>query len=128
VAPATAMAAVGLQWISSVRYVTAQSDGFLIGGMVVREGFLRELSEADRRVFLEMADETHERIVRGMRELDERAYAALVHHGVTPVDVMEHREEWERVAARARRRLAGRVYPASLLERVERIAAASPAR
>lgn len=125
VAPGTAIAAVGLQWFTSVDYVTAQSDGFLVGGMVVRQGFLEELSDADRAVLFEVANETHDRLVRGARRMDERAYAALTRRGVTPVDVEAHRAEWERTAARTRRRLAGRVYPASLLERVERIAAAA---
>jgi TRAP-type C4-dicarboxylate transport system substrate-binding protein len=123
VAPGTAIAAVGLQWFTSVQYVTAQSDGFLVGGMVVRSGFLEELSEADRRALFEIAEATHDRLLQGVRRADEQAYAALTRRGLTAVDVDAHRDEWVRVAAQTRRRLAGRVYPASLLERVERIAA-----
>ena len=124
VAPGTAIAAVGLQWFTSTQYVTAQSDGFLIGGMVVRRGFLDALSEADRAALFETATENHDRLIRGVRDADERAYVALARR-LTPVDVEPHRSEWVEVGRETRRRLAGRVYPASLLERVERIVAAS---
>lgn len=123
VAPGTAIAAVGLQWFTSLRYVTAQSDGFLIGGMVVRRGFLDELSEADRTALFESALENHERLLRGTRQLDERAFAALTSRGIQPVNVDAHRAEWTSVARQTRERLSGRVVPAELLTRVERIAA-----
>lgn len=123
VAPGTAIAAVGLQWFTSLRYVTAQSDGFLIGGMVVRNGFLDELSASDRTALFEASMENHERLLRGSRELDERAFAALTSRGIRSVSVDAHRDEWVQVARQTRQRMSGRIVPAELLRRVERIAA-----
>ncbi|HJL14224.1 MAG TPA: TRAP transporter substrate-binding protein DctP [Sandaracinaceae bacterium LLY-WYZ-13_1] len=125
VVPGTAIAAIGLQWHTSIRHVTAQNDGFLVGGMVVRSAWLDDLRPDDRRAFLEVSRESRERLIQGARRADERAYDALVRHGVDPVDVEAHRDEWERAAAQTRQRLAGRLFPPALLERVERIAAAA---
>src|SRR5690606_34902048 len=122
VVPATAIAVTALQWFTSLSHVTAQSDGFLVGGMVVRRGFVDSLPAEHRDALFASARDNQERFLRGVREADERAYAALRRHGVPAVDAEAHRAEWERVGAQARRRLAGRVYPPSLLERVERIA------
>src|SRR5690606_39002447 len=112
-----------LQWFTSVRYVTGQSDGFLIGGMVVRRGFLDGLPADAREALLSSARENQARFLDTVREADERAYLALVRHGLRETDMRPHEAEWRQLGAQARRRLAGRVYPAALLERVERIAA-----
>ncbi len=122
VVPATALAVAGLQWFTSLDHVTAQSDGFLVGGMVLRQGFLDELPAAERDALFASARDNQERFQTGVREGDERAYQALLHHGMTEVDVGSHQDEWRRVGDQARQRLAGRIFPAALLERVERIA------
>ena len=125
VVPASAIAVAGLQWFTSLDHVTEQSDGFLIGGMVVRSAFLAELSPEDREALFQTARENHERVIQGARRGDERAYQALTRRGLTPTDIEAHRDEWSRVTQRTRRSLAGRVYPAALLQRVERVAAAA---
>ncbi len=125
VAPGTAIAVAGLQWFTSVEYCTAQSDGFLIGGMVVRQGFLDQLSAADRQALFDVSGQNHQRTLRSARIADERAYAALQRHGVTAIDITEHQGEWTDVARQTRQRMAGSVVPAALLQRVERIAAAA---
>ncbi|MEC7518577.1 MAG: TRAP transporter substrate-binding protein DctP [Myxococcota bacterium] len=123
VAPGTALAVAGLQWFTSLSYATAQSDGFLIGGMVVRRPFLDQLSAEDRAALFEIAEQNHERLLRQTRRADERAFQALTRHGIQPVDVEAHRGEWQRVADQTRQQLAGRVFPRELLTRVEAIAA-----
>ncbi len=122
VVPATAIAVAGLQWFTSLEHVTAQSDGFLVGGMVLRRSFLEDLTEAQREALFASARDNQERFQRNVREGDERAYRALLHHGMTEVDVGDHEAEWRRVGEQARARLAGRVFPAALLDRVESIA------
>lgn len=125
VAPGTALAVAGLQWFTSVEYMTAQSDGFLIGGMVVREGFLEQLTDEDRAAVFEVSARNQARVLRGGRIADERAYEALRRHGVTAVDIEPHRSEWQDVARQTRQRLRGRVVPPALLTRVEQVAAAA---
>lgn len=126
VVPGTALAVTALQWFTSVRHVTAQSDGFLIGGMVVRRAFTDALPDDARAALFASARENQARFLHAVREGDERAYRALLRHGVRETDVSAHEAEWRRVGSEARRRLAGRVYPRALLERVEAIAAQAP--
>ena len=121
-APGTALAVAGLQWFTSLQYATAQSDGFLVGGMVIRQSFLDQLSAADRAALFEIAAANHERFLQQTRRADERAFTALTRHGIQPVDVEPHRAEWQSVADQTRQRLAGRVFPRELLRRVEAIA------
>lgn len=124
-APGTAIAVAGLQWFTSVQYCTAQSDGFLVGGMVVRRGFLDQLSEADRAALFDISAQNHQRTIRGARLADERAFEALQRHGITPIDVEPHQAEWTETARQTRQRMRGSVVPAELLDRVERVAAAA---
>ena len=124
VVPGTAIAAAALQWFTSLEYVTEQSDGFLIGGMVIRRGFLQGMSEADRAALLTSATENHDEVIRASRRGDEQAYRALTRRGLTAVEVGT-RTEWTRVARETREGLIGRVYPAALLRRVEGIATAA---
>jgi TRAP-type C4-dicarboxylate transport system substrate-binding protein len=124
VVPGTALAVTALQWFTSVRYVTGQADGFLIGGMVMRRGFADGLPADVREALLTSARENQGRFLDTVREADERAYLALVRHGMQETDMRPHEAEWRQLGAQARRRLAGRVYPAALLDRVEQLAAA----
>lgn len=125
VAPGTALAVAGLQWFTALSYATSQSDGFLVGGMVVRQGFLDQLSADDRTALFEISAENHERLLRGVRAADERAFSALTSHGIEAIDTEPHRAEWVETARRTRQAMRGRVVPAALLDRVEQIAAAA---
>lgn len=127
VAPATALVVTGLQWFTSVRHVTAQSDGFLLGGMVVRRAFVDALPVEHREALFASARQSQGEFRRRVREGDERAYRALLQNGLSEVNITEaNQAEWRRVGAETGRRLAGRVYPAPLFERVQRIARETP--
>lgn len=121
--PGSALAAVALQWFTQVSYVSEQASGVIVGAMVIRKEKYEELDEDSRRVLMETSRGNSDRLARAIRRADRRAYDALVHRGLTPVDNSAHRAEWEAVAERARNHLTGRLYPADLLHRVERIAA-----
>lgn len=125
VAPGTAIAVAGLQWFTALSYTTQQSDGFLVGGMVVRQGFLDQLTDADRVALFEISAQNHDRLLRGVRRADERAFRALTRHGIEALDIEEFRSEWVEVARQTRQRMRGRVVPAALLDRVERIVASA---
>jgi TRAP-type transport system periplasmic protein len=121
--PGTALAVAALQWFTSLQYVTAQSDGFLVGGMIVRKPFLDGLTDPQRAALMDTSRESHGRFVSMVRAADDRAYEVLIRRGVHEVDMSGHAQEWVRLAAQTRQRLSGRAYPAELLSRVERIAA-----
>lgn len=121
--PGSALAAVALQWFTQVRYVSEQASGVIVGALVLRKEVYESLDEDSRRALMETSGGNSDRLTRAIRQADQRAYSMLVQRGITPVDNGPHRAEWEAVAEQAKQRLTGRLWPAELLRRVERIAA-----
>jgi TRAP-type C4-dicarboxylate transport system substrate-binding protein len=72
--------------------------------------------------------DTSERAARALDSLarrdDDRAYESMIERGMVEVDTSAHKAEWDAVAAQTRKNLTGRVYSKSLLEAVEKVAAA----
>jgi TRAP-type C4-dicarboxylate transport system substrate-binding protein len=120
--PSSALAAIGLQWYTHARYVSAQPSGIVVGAMVIRKESFDALPADAQAALVETARESERRLQRGVREFDDRSYDALISRGMRPVDAEAHRAEWEAVGARARQSLSGRLFSPELLERVERIA------
>ena len=54
----------------------------------------------------------------GYRRDDDKSYQTILNRGLTEVDTTENQAEWEDVGRQVRERLAGRVYPKSLLDAV----------
>ncbi len=117
--PASALAAVALQWYTRLNYMAKQNLGILVGGSLIKQEKFDELTEHDQKVLID----TSERAARANDSLarrdDDRAYASLVKRGMTEVDTSAHKAEWDAVAKKARESLTGRVYSKSLLEAVE---------
>ena len=118
--PASALAAVALQWYTRLNYMAKQNLGILVGGSLIKQEKFDELTEHDQKVLID----TSERAARAndtlARRDDNRAYASLVKRGMIEVDTSAHKAEWDAVAKKARESLTGRVYSKSLLEAVER--------
>jgi TRAP-type C4-dicarboxylate transport system substrate-binding protein len=118
--PASALAAVALQWYTRLNYMAKQNLGILVGGSLIKQEKFDELTEHDQKVLID----TSERAARAndtlARRDDDRAYASLVKRGMIEVDTSAHKAEWDAVAKKARESLTGRVYSQSLLEAVER--------
>jgi TRAP-type C4-dicarboxylate transport system substrate-binding protein len=126
--PASALAAVALQWYTQVRYVSATASGVIVGAMVVRKDVVDGLPPDVRDVLVESARASSRRSEALVRRFDDRAYDAILARGLTPVDAEAHRPEWEAIGERARARLVNRLYTAEMLRRVEEIAARHPRR
>jgi TRAP-type C4-dicarboxylate transport system substrate-binding protein len=119
--PASALAAVALQWYTRLNYMAKQNFGIIIGGSVIKQEKFDELSERDQKILID----TSERAARAgdtmARRDDDRAYASLVKRGMTQVDTSAYEAEWDAVARKTRESLTGRVYSKSLLEAVEKV-------
>ena len=122
--PASALAAVALQWYTRLNYMAKENFGIIIGGSVIKQEKFDLLSEHDKKVLIE----TSERAARAgdimARRDDDRAYASLIKRGMIEVDTAAHRPAWDAVAKKTRENLTGRVYSKSLLEAVENAIAA----
>jgi len=112
--PASALAAVALQWYTRLKYMAKDNFNIMVGGGIITQ---------------EKFDETSVRASKAndvlARRDDARAYASLVARGMIEVDTSAYKSEWDAVAKKARENLAGRVYSKSLLEAVEKIVSSS---
>lgn len=116
---ASATAASALQWHTRVSHVTVQANTYLIGATLLSEEKFQSLPEDLRTALLETSEQAHTTLVRRIRRDDQRYYTALTErHGLTAVDISEHQSEWNQAAQQTRNRLAGRLYPRALMDRV----------
>ena len=116
--PASALAAVSMQWYTRLAYLSKGNSGIIVGATLVRKDKLDALSEEHRKVLLETSRRVEEALKKSIRRDDANAYEAILKRGLIAVDTSEHDDEWKAVNRQVRDRLAGRVYPKSLLEAV----------
>ncbi|HJL19142.1 MAG TPA: TRAP transporter substrate-binding protein DctP [Sandaracinaceae bacterium LLY-WYZ-13_1] len=120
---ASATAASALQWHTRVDHVTEQANSFLIGATIISKQKYDALPSDLRQALDETSEQAHSALRRRIRRDDRRYYRALVsRHGLTEVDLSAHESEWDQAAEQTRNRLAGRLYPRSLMQRVMRAA------
>jgi TRAP-type C4-dicarboxylate transport system substrate-binding protein len=116
--PASALAALSMQWYTRLKYVSARNSGIIVGATVIRADKLSALSDAHRKVLLETSKRAEQALKTAIRRDDANAYSAILKRGLIAVDTDPYEAEWEDVSRQVRERLAGRVYPKSLLEAV----------
>jgi TRAP-type C4-dicarboxylate transport system substrate-binding protein len=118
--PASALAAVAMQWYTRLNYMAKDNFGIIIGGSIIKQEKFEQLSEHDQKVLIDTAEKVARAGDRMARRDDARAYASLVKRGMVEVDTSAHKAEWNAVAKKTRETLAGRVYSKSLLMAVEK--------
>jgi len=123
--PASALAAVALQWYTRLKYMAKSNFNIMIGGGIITQKKFDELSEHDQNVLLATSVRASKANDALARRDDARAYASLVKRGMIEVDTSAYKAEWDAVAKKTRENLVGRVYSKSLLEAVEKVAAKS---
>jgi len=121
--PASALAAVALQWYTRLKYMAKENFSIMIGGGIIKQEKFDELSEHDQKALLSASARAAKANDFVVRRDDAKAYDALVKRGTIEVDTLAYKAEWDAVAKTARENLAGRVYSKSLLDAVEKVAA-----
>jgi TRAP-type C4-dicarboxylate transport system substrate-binding protein len=124
VVPASAIAAVALQWFTKLKYMSKDSFGIIVGASIVKEEKFDELSPGDQEILRSTAKRAALALDKLVRKDDAEAYQAMVRRGIEVIDTGPYRAEWEKAAKETRQRLIGRIYSKSLLAEVE--AAAGP--
>ena len=74
---------------------------------------------------LETGKQAHAALQAAIRKDDERAYQAILGKGVKAVSLAAKEGAWEGVLKQARQSLVGKLYPAEMLAKVEKIAASA---
>lgn len=120
--PGTSIAAVAFQWYTKAAYVTREPRGIVIGATVVKKDKFDALPDDLKQALAETGKTAHLALAKAIRRDDDRAFEAIVARGVKPVSLAKNMKAWDDVLAKARKSLAGKLYPADLLKRVEEIA------
>lgn len=118
--PASAIAAVSLQWYTRLKYVTKQDTSTIIGATILKKDKYQELPDDIRAAFDKTSVKAHKALRSVIRRDDKRAYKTVLKRGLKEVDAESQRPAWEKVAKKVRNNLKGRLYPASLLKKVQR--------
>lgn len=121
--PSSAIAAVSLQWYTRLTHVSAENSGIILGATILKKEKFDALSEEHQTALTETSEQAHRALRRAIRRDDDRAYRTILRRGITEVDASAHEAEWAEAARQTRENLAGRLYPRSLLTRVEAAAA-----
>jgi len=121
--PASAIAAVALQWYTRLNYMAKDNFSIIIGGSIIKQEKFDELSEADQKVLLDTSERAARALDTLARRDDDKAYQSLISRGMVEVDTTAHRAAWDQIATATRENLAGRVYSESLLEAVQKVVA-----
>jgi TRAP-type C4-dicarboxylate transport system substrate-binding protein len=119
--PASALAAVSLQWYTKLKYVSQQSSGFIVGATLIKKEKFDALSSEHQEALMSTSKRAHRLLARNIRRDDERAYQTILNRGIKEVDLSAHQKEWDELFKKARNRMAGRVFPKTLLKRVEKV-------
>lgn len=115
----SATAASALQWHTRTTHVTQQANTMLIGATILSKARYDALPADLRQALDETSAQAHDQLVRRIRRDDDRYYEVLTtRHGLTPVDLTPYQNEWREASRQTRERLAGRLYPRDLMERV----------
>jgi TRAP-type C4-dicarboxylate transport system substrate-binding protein len=117
--PASALAAVSLQWYTQLNYVTQSNSGIIVGATIVKKDKFDTLTEEQQKVLVDTGLRAHKALNKSIRRDDDKSYATILQRGITAVDTEPARAEWDKVAAEVRTNLTGRVYPQSLLDAVK---------
>lgn len=121
--PASALAAVALQWYTRLNYMAKDNFSIIIGGSIIKQETFDELSEADQKVLLDTSERAARALDTLARRDDDKAYHSLISRGMIEVDTAQHRAAWDQIATETRQNLTGRVYSQSLLDAVQKIVA-----
>ena len=116
--PASALAAVSLQWFTRLKYISQSNSGIIVGATIIRTDKFEALTEDQQKVLIDTGIRAHKALNRSIRRDDDKSYATVLKRGLTAVDTSEHKAEWQEAGKQVRERLAGRVYPKSLLDAV----------
>ena len=120
--PGTAIAAVAFQWHTKATHVTGGSHDIVIGATVLKKDKFDALPADLKTALVETSAQAHQSLARTIRRDDDRALATILQRGVIEDNGASQQAAWDQVFRTARNSLAGRLYSAELLARVEQIA------
>lgn len=113
--------AIALQWHEKTKYVHASAVANASGAVLISKRSFDALPEAERRILLEVSRKRLKELNEQIRKSNAAALEQLKKQGLTVTAATPAAlKAYEEAGRKARRSLAGRLYPAELLDRVEK--------
>ncbi|MFW2388612.1 MAG: TRAP transporter substrate-binding protein DctP, partial [Polyangiales bacterium] len=82
VAPASAIAALALQWFTKLKYMSKDSFGVIVGASVVKKEKFDQLSPEDQQALRDTSRRAAKALEKVVRRDDDKAYRVLVERGI----------------------------------------------
>lgn len=116
------MGVVALQWFTKCRHIYSVPMADSAGAVLLSKKAFDGLAPEDQKTLLAVSGAHLRRLTLLSREENEKALASLQKQGLTmsPRPDAATLKQYEELGAKARRSLAGKLYPAELLDRVEK--------
>lgn len=111
--------AVSLQWYTRAEYVTNMKLNVVVGGIVMSNDSLEELSDEQQKIVREIADEEGDKLLAQIRKDNRKAIKTIQKAGVESVEPKKM-EKWETLAEKTKKKLTGDLYPKSLIDEIEK--------
>lgn len=120
----TPVALVALRWHLNLDHVSQREAGVLLLAWVMNKPVWDTLPEHARNEIEKQVAESAVKYKRDARKEDAKSYKILLNRGFTATKMKPaDSKKWDEIEATVRKRLTGRVYPKSLLDRVMAVAA-----
>ena len=122
----TAVALVSLQWHSTLKYMTKQSNGVLVGALLMNGEKWKSMPPDVQKIVQNEVTRNQESDKQDIRKADEKSYQSLLQRGYTPNDwTGAPQQEFEAMALEVQKRLTGRMFSAETLAKVKGLAASA---
>jgi len=120
----TPVALVALRWHLNLDHVWNREAGVLLLGWVMNQSTWDKMPNAARKQIEKQVKDSAQRYKKEARKEDAKSFKILLRRGFTATELTpENSKKFDEIEAEVRKKLAGRVYPASLLKRVVAVTA-----
>jgi TRAP-type transport system periplasmic protein len=122
----TAVALVSLQWHPTLKYMTKQSNGVLVGALLMNGDKWKSMPPDVQKIVQDEVTRNQESDKQDIRKADDKAYKSLLERGYTANDwTGAPQKEFETMAAEVQKHLTGRMFSAETLAKVKGLAASA---
>ena len=119
----TCVALISLQWHSTLKYMTKDASGVLVGAMLMSGAKWKALPPDVQKIVQDEINRNQESDKQDIRKADERSYQNLLKRGYTANEwTGDALKEAETMMATVQKRLVGRMYTQEQLDRVKKLA------
>jgi TRAP-type transport system periplasmic protein len=119
----TCVALVSLQWHSTLKYMTKQANGVLVGALLMNDQKWKSMPPDVQKIVQNEATRNQQGDKEDIRKADEKSYANLLKRGYTANDwTGAPEQEFQAMSVQVQKRLTGRMFTAEVLQRVKTLA------